>query len=133
VAATAMDVAVLVRDATPAVVERTLRDFLAGSSKPSEYDLARHGSKPVFEKHDRLLSPGLLGSCFRRGPFTKSSRDLLVIYFSGHTSVGSDGVWRWLMYDSRAGDDGGPTQISSAEVNALLKKSGAQAKAVFID
>ena len=58
-AATAMDVAVLVRDATPAVVERALRDFLASSSKPSEYDLARYGSKPVFEKHDRLLSPAL--------------------------------------------------------------------------
>jgi uncharacterized caspase-like protein len=60
-------------------------------------------------------------------------RDLLVIYFSGHTLVGSDGVWRWLVYDSRAGDDGGPTQISSAEVNALLKKSAAQGRAVFID
>jgi hypothetical protein len=55
--ATALDLAVYVSDVAPAAVLPTLRQLK--KDHPGEHELARFASKPIFEKHDYLLSPSL--------------------------------------------------------------------------
>lgn len=57
-AATAMDVSVLVEAITPEQALQALRE-LEPDSLPSEHDLARLIRTLTFEKHDKLLSPAL--------------------------------------------------------------------------
>ncbi|MEJ2601599.1 MAG: hypothetical protein P8Z00_24965 [Anaerolineales bacterium] len=57
-AASAMDVSVLVEGITPEQALKALRE-LEPDSLPSEHDLARLIRTITFEKHDKLLSPAL--------------------------------------------------------------------------